>query len=214
MTYIKTCVDNKAAEHLYLWLKAQSEREIYIEKIIQCLKNVFEDSDWHLKACEQLKKLRMPYLRDFNVFQSEFLQLINSAKMSADQWKKEIHNKLYDSLQVQMKIYVTDEDMSFDVYCKKVQQFMRDLVKADKRIKEWKNQWELQRKWSAFKFKKKTIITITAVAWEATKSMLADITCYVCNKKRHLVRDCSDKSKKVEAKAVDSDYSDSENKLL
>ena len=113
-----------------------------------------------------------------------------------------------------MKIYVTDEDMSFDIYCKKVQQFMRGLVKTDERIKEWKNQWELQRKWSAFKFKKKTIITITAVAQEATKSMLVNIICYMCNKKRHLARDCSDKSKKVETKAVDSDHSDSENELL
>ena len=91
---------------------------------------------------------------------------------------------------------------------------MRDLVKADERIKEWKNQQELQRKQSAFKFEKKTIITITAVAWEATKSMLVNVMCYMCNKKRHLVRDCSDKSKKIEAKAVDSDHSDSENELL
>ena len=120
VTYIKICVDSKVTEHLYLWLKAQSEREIYIEKVIQCLKNVFEDSDWCLKAYEQLKKLRMPYLRDFNMFQLEFLWLMNSAKMSADQWKKEIHNKLYDSLWVQIKIYIADEDMSFNVYCKKV----------------------------------------------------------------------------------------------
>ena len=44
--------------------------------------------------------------------------------------------------------------------------------------------------------------------------MLADIMCYTCNKKGHLVRDCPDKLKKAEAKAVDSDYSDSENRLL
>ena len=98
--YIKTWVDSKVTEHLYLWLKAQSEREIYVEKIIQCLKNIFKDSDWHLKTQKQLKKLKMPYLKNFNTFQSEFLRLINSVKMSADQWKKEVHNKLYDSLQV------------------------------------------------------------------------------------------------------------------
>ena len=48
--YIKTQVDDKAAEHLYSWLKAQSERDIYVKEIIQCLKNVFEDSDRRLKA--------------------------------------------------------------------------------------------------------------------------------------------------------------------
>ena len=85
MSYIKTRVDGKAAEHLYPWLKAQSGRDVYVEKIIQCLKNVFEDSDRRLKAYEQLKKLRIPYLENFNTFQSEFLQLSNSAKMSTDQ---------------------------------------------------------------------------------------------------------------------------------
>ena len=35
-----------------------------------------------------------------------------------------------------MKIYVTDENILFDVYCKKAQQFTRGLIKADKRIRE------------------------------------------------------------------------------
>ena len=85
VSYIKTRVDGKAAEHLYPWLEAQSGRDVYVEEVIQCLENVFEDPDRRLKAREQLKKLRMPYLGDFNTFQSEFLRLSNSAKMSADQ---------------------------------------------------------------------------------------------------------------------------------
>ena len=84
VAYIKTRVDGKAAEHLYPWLEAQSGRGIYVEEVIQCLKNVFKDPDCRLKAREQLKKLKMSYLRDFNVFQSEFLRLANSAKMPAD----------------------------------------------------------------------------------------------------------------------------------
>ena len=113
-----------------------------------------------------------------------------------------------------MKIYVTDKNMFFNVYCKKTQQFTKDLVKAEKRIKEWKNQWELQSKQSALKFERKTMMTTTALACEVTKSVLIDIICYICNKKKHLVRDCSDKLKKTETKAVESDHSDSENELL
>ena len=85
VAYIKTRVDGKAAEHLYPWLEAQSGREIYVEEVIQCLKNVFENPDRRLKAREQLKKLKMPYFGDFNAFQSEFLRLSNSAKMCTDQ---------------------------------------------------------------------------------------------------------------------------------
>ena len=35
-----------------------------------------------------------------------------------------------------MEIYIADEDMSFNAYCKKAQQFVRGLVKTGERIKE------------------------------------------------------------------------------
>ncbi len=85
VAYIKIQVDSKAVKHLYSWLEAQSGRAIYVEEVIQCLENIFEDSDCCLKAQEQLKKFKMPYLENFNVFQSEFLQLVNSVKMPMDQ---------------------------------------------------------------------------------------------------------------------------------
>ena len=148
------------------------------------------------------------------MFQSEFLQLANLAKMPADQWKEEIHNKLYNSLQVQMEIYVADEDMSFNIYCKKAQQFAKGLAKAGKRTKEQKDQRELQRKRSASKFGKKTTTSTTAIARKAPRPVLADITCYTCNKKGHLARDCAEKPKKAETKAIESDHLDLENGLL
>lgn len=44
--------------------------------------------------------------------------------------------------------------------------------------------------------------------------MLTNIICYTYNKKEHLMRDCLNKFKKAEIKAVKSDYSDSKNELL
>ena len=58
------------------------------------------------------------------------------------------------------------------------------------------------------------MMTTTAVTHEVTKSVLINIICYICNKKGHLVRDCLNKSKKAEIKAIESDHSDSENELL
>ena len=115
-----------------------------------------------------------------------------------------------------MEIYVADEDMSFNVYCKKAQQFARGLTKADERTRERKNQQKLQRKRSALKFERKTMTTTTAVTCEASRPVLANITCYACNKKEHLARNCPEESKKVETKVIESDCSDSdsENRLL
>ena len=60
------------------------------------------------------------------------------------------------------------------------------------------------------------MITITAVICEASRSVLADITCYAYNKKRHLMRNYSEKLKEIEIKIIKSDCSgsDSENRLL
>ena len=43
------------------------------------------------------------------------------ARTPRDQWKEELHDKLYDSLRVPIEIYVTDEDYNFDQYYKKAQ---------------------------------------------------------------------------------------------
>lgn len=192
MAYIKTRVDGKAAEHLYPWLEAQEDREIYVEEVIQCLENVFEDPDRRLKAREHLKKLRMAYLGDFNNFQSEFIRLANSSKMPRDQWKEELHDRLYDSLRVQMEIYVAEEDATFEDYCRKAQHFARGLARAGENTKE-----RAKEKKSNPRVNKApaTSITIITIPVTPTRAPPADITCYNCGEKGHVTRICPHKQK-------------------
>jgi hypothetical protein len=62
----------------------------------------------------------MPFCGDFNDFQSEFLRLVMVARILKNQWKEELHDKLYNSLRILIEIYVTDEDYNFDQYYKKI----------------------------------------------------------------------------------------------
>ena len=52
--------------------------------------------------------------------------------MPQDQWKEELHDKLYDNLRVQMEVKVADEDCSFHAYCKTAQQYARGLKQTGK----------------------------------------------------------------------------------
>jgi hypothetical protein len=79
------------------------------KEVLKFLENVFKNPDRRIKAQQELKGLKMPYLGDFNDFQSNFIRLANISRMPQDQWKEELHNKLYNSLRVQMEVKVADE---------------------------------------------------------------------------------------------------------
>lgn len=64
----------------------------------QYLKSAFNDPDRRLKARDELKVLKLPYLRSFNGFYSEFVRLANAGGLGKQQWKEEMHNRLYPEL--------------------------------------------------------------------------------------------------------------------
>ncbi len=53
---------------------------------------------------------------DFNEFYSEFVRLGNLSKKPREEWKEEIHDKLYEERQVHLEMYVMNETCDFDEY--------------------------------------------------------------------------------------------------
>ena len=211
VAYIQTRTDGKAAKHLYTWLedKQDGNERIYVEDVIQCLENLFEDPDRRLKARHELKKTKMSFFGDFNEFQSEFLRLAMVARTPRDQWKEELHDKLYDSLRVPMEIYVTDEDYSFDQYCKKAQQYARGLAQQNKERRERTSrrapeQTTVKIRTDPSKPYTERRETPKASALEPAKAS-ASVRCYNCNQTGHFAYACpkADIRKPVEAKMVD-----------
>ncbi|KAF2834447.1 hypothetical protein M501DRAFT_1001054, partial [Patellaria atrata CBS 101060] len=50
-------------------------------------------------------------------FQSTFIRLANEARLSRDQWKEELHDRLYDSLRLTIAEAVGNDEISFQKYC-------------------------------------------------------------------------------------------------
>ena len=60
----------KAYDHLSPYLEAERDmgRNPTSQEVLEFLENVFEDLNRRIKARQELKSLRMPYLGDFNDF--------------------------------------------------------------------------------------------------------------------------------------------------
>ena len=70
MAYIKTRVGGKAYDYLlpYLEVECDAERNPTSKEVLEFLENVFKDLERRIKARQELKGLKMPYLGDFNDF--------------------------------------------------------------------------------------------------------------------------------------------------
>ena len=81
--YIKTRVGDKAYDYLLPYLEVERDvgRNPTSKEVLKFLENVFKDPDRRIKARQELKGLKMPYLGDFNNFQSNFIQLVNILRM-------------------------------------------------------------------------------------------------------------------------------------
>ena len=69
----------KAYNYLLFYLEAERNigRNPTSKEVLEFLENVFKDLDRQIKAQWELKSLKMPYLGDFNNFQSNFIWLVN-----------------------------------------------------------------------------------------------------------------------------------------
>jgi hypothetical protein len=61
------------------------------------------------------------YLQDFNEFRAQFIRIANFAGTPRDQWKLDLHRKLYDDLRLGMETEVSKERAASDSYCEQAQ---------------------------------------------------------------------------------------------
>jgi predicted house-cleaning noncanonical NTP pyrophosphatase (MazG superfamily) len=209
VAYIQTTVKGKAFEHLDSFLDQHEEgKVITAEMCRKFLKQVFDDPDKRLKARTELSKLKLKYLGDFNDFYSEFVRLANVSKKPRSEWKEEIHDKLYEELQVHLEQHVMDEDCDFEAYCQKARHFARGQERIGAKRREFANKRKQQPGRTSANNTQQSrgqSTNNTKPAAEA-QTFSSPPTCYNCGKTGHLRKDCP--LNKSETKAIDPDDSD------
>ena len=78
----------------------------------------------------------MVYMQDFNEFTGKFQHLATEGRVPIVQWKEELHDKLYDSLRVQMVDEVGDNMVDYHSYLSKATKIARKLRRAVERHRE------------------------------------------------------------------------------
>ena len=95
---------------------------------LEFMDGTYDDPDQAINARYEYHNLGMKYLQDFKEFRAQFERLAYIASSSGEQWKLNIHHKLYDNLRLGMETKVSKESITFDIYCEKAEQLAKALA--------------------------------------------------------------------------------------
>ena len=166
----------------------------------QYLKKRFDDPHRRLNARDALNTLKLSYLGDFTKFQSEFVRLAQRSGRPEEQWKEDLHDKLYAELRTHMQLDLANPSIDFDTYCDHAQTVARGVEAAGK---ERKAAAEARRKARApSKPAKLTVAMSKPTTTSSAAKPIDGTSCFLCQSKDHWANDCPIK-KKADAKAVD-----------
>jgi Zinc knuckle len=140
--------------------------------------------------------------------------------MPQDQWKEELHDKLYNNLRVQMEVKVADEDCSFHAYCKTAQQYARGLKQTGKERSDRRAAQAVKRAFTRGA-KETNRNPPSRQSLAPAPAVKAPDTCYNCGKLGHYANNYP-APKKTEAKVINrteeyeiaTDLAESENEQL
>ena len=137
VAYLKTTVRNTAFDHITAYLARHAGTDTVVTAYMcrQYLKKRFDDPHRRLNARDALNSLKLSYLGDFTKFQSEFVRLAQRSGRPEEQWKEDLHDKLYAELRAHMQLDLVNPSIDFDTYCDHAQTVARGVEAAGRERK-------------------------------------------------------------------------------
>ncbi|PSN65693.1 hypothetical protein BS50DRAFT_634922 [Corynespora cassiicola Philippines] len=179
--------------------KLREEEEPYNDQeVLAEIQRKYEDRDAKHKAKSKFRLLRFDATGDWSDFVFNFERYALKSKLRYEDWKKEIHRKVYSRLAIYIEVHTEIEAYSFDNYCEEAHLRHRALRKerVDFDTRKKATQKPAARATTTRPVRATTTTTVTT---PEVKKDSPDVKCYTCGIKRHVSRYCSSKSSNVQA---------------
>lgn len=201
--YVKTRVGGEAASFLFPYIDAEQSagRSVTVTQIYHFLEQIYEGTNKRAEAREKLMGLKMAFNMDFNKFQAEFGKLAHTGGLPQQDWKQELHMRLYHRLRIQMQPYMVDESYSFQKYCHLASGSARVMKEAAQNREKSRSRGTVSSRTSP-SYGKKPMTPAVFPVKPATPSFVTG-TCYNCGQKGHMRNDCP-RPKRTENKVLDA----------
>lgn len=211
LAYTESRLKEEALDYYLSWIEPRRDAGLITSMMDfwEYMDGIYDDPDRAINARYQYHNLRMKYLQDFNEFRAQFARLAYTAGIPKDQWKLDIHHKLYDDLRLGMETKVSKESTTFEAYCEKAQQLARGLKQnADK-----KRVRETQRGrggGSVGPILPARPMTTLKTAIPPTSRSNGGVKCYSCGQIGHIQRNCPRRKEAAGLKMIEPPSADLE----
>jgi hypothetical protein len=197
--YVENRTAGDAAKHLAPRLREGAANKFTTaDEMFKLLETVFLDPNRLQTAKNDFRKLVMRKADNFHEFLTKFLHQAGEAKISPDEYKYELNNKLaFDLQKAVVTNYISDSTFDqFSAHCSQVSHTLQAIASAESRVRKSANTEK-----TGMNSKKESTGTGTATQKDADKAQLMkERKCFYCKEPGHVTRNCPVKKRNEEKK--------------
>ncbi|KAI9037663.1 uncharacterized protein KD926_000079, partial [Aspergillus affinis] len=118
MTYVKSRLEGRAAEHIIARSRRNSLNPYKnVEDIMDHLRSIYEDPYRKTNAQSKLRQLTMKVSDRFTEFISTFTLIVSEAELAKEEWKENLYQRLPPRLQTQLDDPSSDPNVDYENFC-------------------------------------------------------------------------------------------------